>query len=206
MDYFPCLPPEIYQQILYFLDPNEVIESYGTNKYTLTIYDEVFYQEYIKRNFNLSFNGMQNNLTYKQLLYILVNGRTFSCETRDISCGDIIKINVKIHFEDTLKDIYSNINKSIRQKSKYSFLFRAVIMGKIEDKNVALIPHWHAGHITDVPILTESTTIATEFMTKFDYIYGNPLLPATLLINEISSDKLFYFNILKIWVYTMATY
>jgi hypothetical protein len=210
MDYFRLVPPEIYQEFLFFLEPKDIIDSCCCNKYALTIYDEAFYQEYIKRNFSISFNTLPviyarrvpHSFTYKQLLYILVNGRTFSCEIIDAFSNDISKINVKICFEDSLHDVFCNMDKIIQKTQYFSYVYETVIIGKIDNKNVALLSDLcGTKYIDDLAIVTENTTISIELIKKLNKKLDSQLFPSTTPINKICSDKGFYFNIFKIWVY-----
>jgi hypothetical protein len=79
MEYFEYIPSEIYEETLFLLEPDDIFHVCSTNQYALTICDNKFYQEYIHRNFDPKFYGLENfvlpkGLNWKQFLNISTIG------------------------------------------------------------------------------------------------------------------------------------
>jgi hypothetical protein len=79
MNYLKYIPSEIYKESLFLVRPKDIFLVCSTNKYAVTICDDKFYQEYIHRNLDPSFYGLEKfllpeGLNWKQFFNISTIG------------------------------------------------------------------------------------------------------------------------------------
>jgi hypothetical protein len=206
MNYFNNIPPEIYKEILFLLDSKAVVNVFCVNKYTLNILDDIFFQEYIKRNILESFGALEKpkHLTYVQFLNVLNIGRTISCEVCDIFALDtIIKFNLNVSFTDKLNLIRKKIYNLSRDKFEFFCVWKIILIAKINNENIALILNDNDkdNFISEFKIPKYLLKASLELDTKLHFTTKGELLSSALSIREILADELFYFNIFKILVH-----
>jgi hypothetical protein len=207
MECFKYIPSDIYKEILFLADPEDIVNLSIINKYALQICDNSFYKEYIKTNFKQSFDksDIPNNLTGKIVLHMLIKGITVSCEAMNIfEKKSIIKFNFTVFFEDTLNDIFCRINCIMRNKFYLSYVYKIIIIGKVDHKNVALILDVSNNYTDQLDISTDVIISSIETINTLGYKTDSLSFSSAQLIRKILPDSWFYFSIFKIWVYVIC--
>jgi hypothetical protein len=196
MDYFRSVPSEIYREALFLLEPKDVFHVCGTNKYALTICDDEFYREYIDRNFDPRFYGLEKfllpaGLNWNQFLNILVYGITLSGDIKDYRANIIDKIKVTINLKDTLRNIWTNVTTIINNTYKNLAIITIVIVANIGTKNMRLILFQFHSYL-------ETPSHSIENQSRRANV-RRPI-PIDTLMSQIGEDGNFYFNMVNFWV------
>jgi hypothetical protein len=195
MDYFEYIPSEIYEETLFLLEPDDIFRVCSTNQYALTMCDNKFYQEYIHRNFDPKFYGLEKftlpvGLNWKQFFNILVYGITLSGDAKYLA-NNIGKIQVTINFKDTPRDIWNNVITIANKIFEDMYVVNIVIIANTGTKNMRLILFRSHSYL-DI----SSDSIERQSTAK----YNRQLVPFNTPISQISEDKNFYFDMVKFWV------
>jgi hypothetical protein len=197
MNYFDSLPVEIYKEALFAVSPGAVEQMCNIDRRALSICDERFYKEYIQRNFDPKFYGLEEftlpeHLKWKTFLNILVDGITILGEI--ISQPDksvVSKISLNIRFEDRLKNIWDNVKKIVADKCSNMMLLDLKLIGTSKDKKVFLIMEDYLAEIS-----LDEPTSPVQMCNPFAQMGS-----MDAQITKINFGEFFYFGLEKICVY-----
>jgi hypothetical protein len=205
MNYLKYIPSEIYKESLFLVRPKDIFRVCSTNKYAITICDDKFYQEYIHRNLDPSFYGLENfllpeGLNWKQFFNILVYGITLPAEVLDTRLVyNIEKTKVNIALEDTLRDIWNNVKIIINN-----------MYGNMAPGTILIIANTDTGEKMGLFIYGISASLAvldyqTDTIQEDIYAPKIQKIPIDAPMSQIGKN--FYFTMDKIWVhiYRIAT-
>jgi hypothetical protein len=121
---------------------------------------------------------------------ILVYGITLSGDAKYLA-NNIGKIQVRINFKDTPRDIWNNVITIANKTFEDMYVVNIVIIANTGIKNMRLILFGSHSYL-DI----SSDSIARQSPAK----YNRQLVPFNTPISQISEDKNFYFNMVKFWV------
>jgi hypothetical protein len=149
----------------------------------------VFYHEYIQRNFDPKFYGLDEfvlpaHLNWNTFLNILVNGITLPAQINLLPDDSVVSsLTINIRFEYKLQDIWDNIKGIISDKHPNMQLANLTLGGTSKAKKKTLLMHLPY-MIIEVSNLT--TTPHTRTCSKDAHI------------TKINGDECFYFGLEEI--------
>jgi hypothetical protein len=182
------------------VNPKDIFHASITNKYTSSICNDRFFQEYIQRTFQPHMKSviLQPHLNWKSYLNILVNGITLPAEIMTITDpSNILNARVNVRFGDTLQAIWENFRKIVNDKYLNMKLYNVRLIGTVGDKNLILTIYRYYSRLG---VLEDPTGTIQAEVRGITYNNMTQIFKDTP-ITKIDNDANFYLNLEKIWVY-----
>jgi hypothetical protein len=145
MNHFERLPSEIYKEILFVINPKDIMHACNINQYASSICNDKFYQQYIQRNFDPKKFGLEEfvlplHLNWKIFLDILVNGVKFPVNIiLESDRSSVSKTTANIRLDDTLQDIQKTLEKMLTDKYPNMRLYNLKLISASRGKKVLFI-------------------------------------------------------------------
>jgi hypothetical protein len=200
MEYFRNVPSEIYKEVLFLVEPKYIFRACSTNQYALNICDETFYREYVDRNFDPNFYGLENfvlptDLNWEQFLNSLIYGITLPIEVMEYRRPyNIAKRKVTIDLKDTMQDIRNKIISALYNKDKFAPIRMTLIIANIGTEKIGLLLYSENAYLATLDTPTDTIVQHVTSKNEVAVALDTPII-------QISRGENFYFNMEKIWVW-----